>query len=73
LTSLGHILLKHVDARTGRRQALVERFGQDRKVFLSWDYKEEQLRAEFLNPFFESLGPNLGKRGAHRERFRQAA
>ena len=28
----------------------------DRKVFLSGDYKEEQLRAEFLNPFFESLG-----------------
>ena len=43
---------------------LVERFDRDRKacpersrrVFLSPDYKEEQLRAEFLNPFFESLG-----------------
>jgi hypothetical protein len=35
---------------------LVERFERDRKVFLSVDYKEEQLRAEFLNPFFESLG-----------------
>jgi hypothetical protein len=35
---------------------LVERFERDRKVFLSPDYKEEQLRAEFLNPFFESLG-----------------
>jgi hypothetical protein len=35
---------------------LVERFSRDRKVFLSPDYKEEQLRAEFLNPFFESLG-----------------
>jgi hypothetical protein len=29
---------------------LVERFSRDRKVFLSADYKEEQLRAEFLNP-----------------------
>ncbi|HTW90984.1 MAG TPA: hypothetical protein VMH22_04680 [bacterium] len=28
---------------------LVERFSRDRKVFLSPDYKEEQLRAEFLN------------------------
>jgi len=28
---------------------LVDRFDQDRKVFLSSDYKEEQLRAEFLN------------------------
>jgi len=35
---------------------LVDRFNQDRMVFLSSDYKEEQLRAEFLNPFFESLG-----------------
>ena len=35
---------------------LVDHFGQDRKVFLSSDYKEEQLRAEFLNPFFTALG-----------------
>jgi len=35
---------------------LVERFERDRKVFLSPDYKEEQLRAEFLNPFFTALG-----------------
>jgi hypothetical protein len=27
---------------------LVDRFDQDRKVFLSGDYKEEQLRTEFL-------------------------
>jgi hypothetical protein len=35
---------------------LVDRFDQDRKVFLSGDYKEEQLRLEFLNPFFTALG-----------------
>ena len=40
---------------------LVERFDRDRKVFLSPDYKEEQLRAEFLNPFFESLGSDVAK------------
>jgi len=34
---------------------LVDRFDQDRKVFLSDDYKEEQLRLEFLNPFFDAL------------------
>ena len=28
----------------------VDHFDQDRKVFLSSDYKEEQLRLEFLNP-----------------------
>jgi len=37
-------------------ERLVDRFDQDRKVFLSGDYKEEQLRAEFLNPFFTALG-----------------
>jgi hypothetical protein len=35
---------------------LVDRFDQDRKVFVSPDYKEEQLRLEFLNPFFTALG-----------------
>jgi hypothetical protein len=30
--------------------AQADRFDQDRKVFVSPDYKEEQLRAEFLNP-----------------------
>jgi len=29
---------------------LIDRFDQNRKVFLSGDCKEEQLRAEFLNP-----------------------
>jgi len=32
-------------------KGLADHFGQNRKVFLSGDYKEEQLRAEFLNPF----------------------
>jgi hypothetical protein len=35
---------------------LVDRFDSDRKVFQSGDYKEEQLRLEFLNPFFTALG-----------------
>jgi hypothetical protein len=43
---------------------LVDHFDQDRKacpersrrVFPSADLKEEPFRAEFLNPFFESLG-----------------
>jgi len=34
---------------------LVDRFDQDREVFLSPDYKEEQASLEFLDPFFESL------------------
>jgi hypothetical protein len=39
---------------------LVDRFDQDRKIFLSPDYKEEQLRAEFLNPFVTALGCGHG-------------
>ena len=35
---------------------LVDHFDQNRKVFLSGDYKEEQLRAEFLNPLFTAFG-----------------
>jgi hypothetical protein len=31
---------------------LVDRSDQNRKVFLSPDSKEEQLRLEFLDPFF---------------------
>ncbi|HTW90862.1 MAG TPA: hypothetical protein VMH22_04060 [bacterium] len=38
---------------------LVDRFDPNRKVFLSGDCEEEQLRLEFLNPFFSSLGPRL--------------
>ena len=33
----------------------------DRKVFLSPDYKEEQLRFEYLNPLFEPLGWGVDK------------
>ena len=41
---------------------LVDRFSRDRKVFLSGDYKEEQLRLEFLNPFFTALGWDMDNR-----------
>ncbi|HTW90939.1 MAG TPA: hypothetical protein VMH22_04455 [bacterium] len=38
---------------------MVDHFDQNRKVFLSTDYKEERLRAEFLNPFFAALGRDV--------------
>ena len=49
---------------------LVDRFDQNRKVFLSPDYKEEQLRAEFLNPFFESLGWDVSNKAGLTEVFK---
>jgi hypothetical protein len=45
----------------------VDHFDQNRKVFLSGDYKEEQLRAEFLNPFFTALGWDMYFRGQQRD------
>jgi len=49
---------------------LVERFERDRKVSLSPDYKEERLRAEFLNPFFESLGWDVANKAGLTEVFK---
>jgi len=49
---------------------LVDHFDQNRKVFLSPDYKEEQLRAEFLNPFFESLGWDIANKAGLTEVFK---
>ena len=41
---------------------LVDHFDQNRKVFLSADYKEEQLRAEFLNLFSQTRQWNAYRR-----------
>jgi len=49
---------------------LVERFQRDRKVFLSAEYKEESLRKEFLNPFFESLGWDVSNKAGLTEVFK---
>ena len=50
---------------------LVVRFDQDRKVFLSGDYKEEQLCLEFLNPFFTPLGWDMDNKQGLSETFKQ--
>ena len=49
---------------------LVEHFERDRAVLLSADYKEEQLRAEFLNPFLESLGWDVANKAGLTEIFK---
>ena len=50
---------------------LVERFDQDRKVFVAPDCKEEQLRAEFLNPLFTALGWDMDNKQGRSETFKQ--
>ena len=49
---------------------LVDHFDRERKVYQSPDYKEEQLRAEFLNPFFESLGWDVSNKAGLTEVFK---
>lgn len=41
---------------------LVEKFERNIKAYKSSDYKEEQLKQEFLNPFFEALGWDIDNR-----------
>jgi len=43
----------------------------DGKVFQSGDYKEEQLRLEFLNPFFTALGWDMDNKQGLSETFKQ--
>ena len=44
---------------------------RSRRVFLSGDYKEEQLRLEFLNPFFTALGWDMDNKQGLSETFKQ--
>jgi hypothetical protein len=37
-------------------EALVQRFARNRDVYTRPDYKETQVRVEFIDPFFEALG-----------------
>ena len=49
---------------------LVEHFDRDRKAFQSAEYKEESLRKEFLDPFFESLGWDVSNKAGLTEVFK---
>jgi len=50
---------------------LVDRFDLGRRVFLSGDYKEEQLRLEFLNPLFAALGWDMDNKQGLSGTFKQ--
>lgn len=39
---------------------LVDRFERNKQAYLSSNYNETQLRGEFINPFFEELGWDVG-------------
>ncbi|MBD2232544.1 Eco57I restriction-modification methylase domain-containing protein [Phormidium tenue] len=50
---------------------LVKRFKDNEKIYTSTSYKEAQLRQEFLNPFFESLGWDLDNRQSLPELYKE--
>src|SRR5688500_12549693 len=43
--------------------ALVERFNSDRQAYRSGVYNETQVRREFLDPFFKTLGWDVENEG----------
>ena len=49
---------------------LVERFERNLPAYKSTGYKEEQLKQEFLNPFFEALGWDVYNKGGAAPQYR---
>lgn len=49
---------------------LVARFEEHREVYLSGNYNETQLRKEFLDPFFEALGWDVGNKQGYDEQYK---
>ena len=52
-------------------QSLVNRFRDSRELYRSGRYNEAQLRQEFLNPFFESLGWDMYNRSNYAPQYRE--
>ena len=49
---------------------LVERYSRNRDVYTRGHYKEAELRTEFLDPFFESLGWDMANRQGYAEAYK---
>jgi hypothetical protein len=49
---------------------LVERFQRNENAYCSGQYNEAQLRKEFLDPFFETLGWDMGNRSGAAEAYK---
>ncbi len=49
---------------------LVEQFDRNRTAYTTDQYKEAQLRIEFVNPFFESLGWDISNRQGYAEAYK---
>ncbi len=51
-------------------RALVENFKRNYSAYTSGDYKEEQLKQEFLNPLFEALGWDVTNKEGNAPQYR---
>jgi predicted type IV restriction endonuclease len=48
---------------------LIERFERNREAYLSGQYNETQLRREFLDPLFTSLGWDVNNKQGYAEAY----
>jgi hypothetical protein len=65
--------MPHPEARVGAPPEileLVERYGRNCDVYRHGHYKEAELRTEFLDPFFESLGWDMANRQGYAEAYK---
>ncbi|MFH0815779.1 MAG: type I restriction enzyme HsdR N-terminal domain-containing protein, partial [Methanobacteriota archaeon] len=51
-------------------QELMERYERNYKQYSSKDYKEAELRKEFLDPLFEMLGWDMSNKAGHAEQYK---
>src|SRR5450759_5363431 len=49
---------------------LIERFSRNRDAYLSGAYNETQLRREFIDPFFETLGWDMLNKAGYAEAYK---
>ena len=49
---------------------LIERFERNRQAYLSGQYNETQLRREFIDPFFETLGWDVDNKQGYAEAYK---
>lgn len=57
------LTLTDMDAFREKLLELVAKFDKDKSHYLSKGYPEAQVRLDFLNPFFEALGWDIGNKG----------
>lgn len=51
-------------------QDLIQRFDDHSSHYISVEYKEDQLRQEFINPLFELLGWDMANKAGHAPQYR---